>query len=388
MASADTFDDRRQRVGRPRQRAVPRARPDPDRVRDRAGAADDGHPPHRHRSTRPSSPSAGSRAGTTNNIIPETAEIEGTIRAVSEQHARAGPRRHPAGRRADRRGARRHGRARGRSSATRSPSNDAEFADVHARRRRATCSAPTTCIRLPNPVMGAEDFSYVLSAIPGTMMFLGGTPSRSRSRTAPRQPLQPRQLRRGMRCRSGVDALRPDGAAPPRHRLPDAQTSASDRARARRSVTSSNGRRVRATMPSPTSSLRRGSSSRLHRLAARIGDRHAHGDCGSGRRRPRAGARPGRRVPSSASLTASISTPSPDDRARSDRRRRGAPIRDDHAQRQVQRARPRRALVQAGAVGEHGDGRPVLRRGRRRGRGTVAARARLTRTPPSNRPCP
>ena len=31
-------------------------------------------------------------------------------------------------------------------------------------------------IQLPHPVMGAEDFSYVLEAVPGSMMFLGGTP--------------------------------------------------------------------------------------------------------------------------------------------------------------------------------------------------------------------
>ena len=30
-------------------------------------------------------------------------------------------------------------------------------------------------MRLPNPVMGAEDFSYVLNQVPGAMMFLGGT---------------------------------------------------------------------------------------------------------------------------------------------------------------------------------------------------------------------
>ena len=30
-------------------------------------------------------------------------------------------------------------------------------------------------IRLPNPIMGAEDFSYVCSEVPGAMMFLGGT---------------------------------------------------------------------------------------------------------------------------------------------------------------------------------------------------------------------
>ena len=31
-------------------------------------------------------------------------------------------------------------------------------------------------VRLPHPVMGAEDFSYVLQRVPGAMMFLGGTP--------------------------------------------------------------------------------------------------------------------------------------------------------------------------------------------------------------------
>lgn len=30
-------------------------------------------------------------------------------------------------------------------------------------------------IQLPNPVMAAEDFSYVLNEVPGSMMFLGGT---------------------------------------------------------------------------------------------------------------------------------------------------------------------------------------------------------------------
>jgi hippurate hydrolase len=30
-------------------------------------------------------------------------------------------------------------------------------------------------VRLPNPIMGAEDFSYVLNRVPGAMLFLGGT---------------------------------------------------------------------------------------------------------------------------------------------------------------------------------------------------------------------
>jgi hypothetical protein len=39
--------------------------------------------------------------------------------------------------------------------------------------------------QMPHPVMGAEDFSYVLEAVPGSMMFLGGTHSDRNPATAP-----------------------------------------------------------------------------------------------------------------------------------------------------------------------------------------------------------
>ena len=39
-------------------------------------------------------------------------------------------------------------------------------------------------VRMPNPVMGAEDFSYVLEKLPGAMLFLGGTPHNKDPRTA------------------------------------------------------------------------------------------------------------------------------------------------------------------------------------------------------------
>lgn len=32
-------------------------------------------------------------------------------------------------------------------------------------------------VRFPHPIMGAEDWSYVLQRVPGSMMFLGGTPA-------------------------------------------------------------------------------------------------------------------------------------------------------------------------------------------------------------------
>jgi hippurate hydrolase len=39
-------------------------------------------------------------------------------------------------------------------------------------------------VKLPHPVMGAEDFSYVLQNLPGAMMFLGGTPHGENPATA------------------------------------------------------------------------------------------------------------------------------------------------------------------------------------------------------------
>jgi hippurate hydrolase len=40
-------------------------------------------------------------------------------------------------------------------------------------------------VRMPNPVMGAEDWSYVLQRVPGSMMFLGGTAPDLDPSTAP-----------------------------------------------------------------------------------------------------------------------------------------------------------------------------------------------------------
>ena len=39
-------------------------------------------------------------------------------------------------------------------------------------------------IQMPAPVMGAEDFSYVLNKLPGAMIFLGGTPVDKNAATA------------------------------------------------------------------------------------------------------------------------------------------------------------------------------------------------------------
>ena len=114
-------------------------------------------------------------AGTVNNIIPETAHIEGTIRAVSETTRRAvhdGIRRVAEGIAA----------AHDAEVVVRLEDgypvtiNDKTQADVALELANGLVGADKT-IRLPNPIMGAEDFSYVLQEVPGAMVFLGGTPS-------------------------------------------------------------------------------------------------------------------------------------------------------------------------------------------------------------------
>jgi amidohydrolase len=113
-------------------------------------------------------------AGTANNVIPETAEIAGTIRAVSE-HTRLklhdGIRRIAEG-----------------IAATHEARADVDLtfgypvtinSDEYAARTldisRKLIGGHQT-FPMKNPVMGAEDFSYVLQKVPGAMLFLGATP--------------------------------------------------------------------------------------------------------------------------------------------------------------------------------------------------------------------
>ena len=123
-------------------------------------------------------------AGTTNNVIPETAEIEGTIRAVSEPTRRVV---HEGLLRVAKGVADAHGADVDVDLILGYPvtSNDDRFADVTL--DIANGIAGSDRVRtLPHPVMGAEDFSYVLDEVPGTMMFLGGTgPDRDPARAAP-----------------------------------------------------------------------------------------------------------------------------------------------------------------------------------------------------------
>lgn len=122
-------------------------------------------------------------AGTKNNIIPPVAEINGTIRTFSE---RTRAQVHDNLKRVSARVAEAHG-------ATSDPeiiigypvtSNHHDFAEFTLGVARGAIGHERV-IQLPNPVMAAEDFSYVLNEVPGSMMFLGGTHADRDPATAP-----------------------------------------------------------------------------------------------------------------------------------------------------------------------------------------------------------
>jgi hippurate hydrolase len=121
-------------------------------------------------------------AGTTDNVIPEVAEIEGTIRATSE---RTRAKVHDGIRRVAEGVAAAHGCDVGIEVVHGYPVtvNDDRMADFALDLARDLVGEQRT-VHLPNPVMGAEDFSYVLQDVPGAMSFLGGTPAGTNPATA------------------------------------------------------------------------------------------------------------------------------------------------------------------------------------------------------------
>ena len=111
-------------------------------------------------------------AGTTSNIIPETAFLHGTIRALSEptrELAKSLVRQVAEGIAAA------HGATAEVDIEPAYPvtANDPAFA-AFVRRIAAELVGPEASKPLENPIMGAEDFSYVLQRVPGAMAFLGG----------------------------------------------------------------------------------------------------------------------------------------------------------------------------------------------------------------------
>lgn len=113
-------------------------------------------------------------AGTTTNVIPETAEIQGTIRAVSE---RTRKKVHDGIRRVAEGIAAAHDASVSVEVVLGYPVtvNAADFTEFSIGVAEDLLGKDKV-VRLPHPVMGAEDWSYVIEQVPGTMMFLGGTP--------------------------------------------------------------------------------------------------------------------------------------------------------------------------------------------------------------------
>jgi amidohydrolase len=113
-------------------------------------------------------------AGTTDNVIPETAFMEGTLRTMSEE-TRA--QMHEEIRRVCRYTALAHGCAAGVEIV---PGYPVTVNDGAAAARIGAVSAallgPEQVTTMPTPIMGAEDFSYVLAEVPGALAFLGGCP--------------------------------------------------------------------------------------------------------------------------------------------------------------------------------------------------------------------
>lgn len=113
-------------------------------------------------------------AGTTNNVIPETAEMEGTLRTMSEPVRRM---LHEEVHRVCRYTAMAHGcEAEVRiGSGYPVTSNDRQAAAQVSDLGRRLVGARRT-VEMPDPIMGAEDFSYVLREVPGALAFLGACP--------------------------------------------------------------------------------------------------------------------------------------------------------------------------------------------------------------------
>jgi amidohydrolase len=122
-------------------------------------------------------------AGTTNNVIPESAVMEGTLRTLSEPvrallHEEI------------RRVCRHTALAFGCSAAVEIEPGYPVTMNDDAESRRMTDVAAAVLGRervgaMPAPIMGAEDFSYVLQRVPGALAFLGACPPRVDPATAP-----------------------------------------------------------------------------------------------------------------------------------------------------------------------------------------------------------
>ena len=122
-------------------------------------------------------------AGTTSNVIPEVAELYGTVRTVSASTRREV---HDAVRRLADGIAGAHGAEAEVELETGFPltTNDPDAAEL-ALDVAGDLLGPTACRRMPAPIMGSEDWSYVLQQVPGAMAFLGTRPPNLEGPVAP-----------------------------------------------------------------------------------------------------------------------------------------------------------------------------------------------------------
>jgi hippurate hydrolase len=154
-------------------------------------------------------------AGTTSNVIPEDGRLLGTIRTFSE-HTRTLV--HEGARRVAENIAVAHG-ARAEVEVEHGfPVTvcDGRVTDLAARTARRLYGEDGW-MTMPNPVMGAEDFSYVLQKVPGAMVFLGAAPEGGDYRSccalhSNRMVLDERVMARGiaMHCAMAEAALSGD----------------------------------------------------------------------------------------------------------------------------------------------------------------------------------
>jgi hippurate hydrolase len=122
-------------------------------------------------------------AGSTNNVIPDSAFLEGTIRTLSPQRRAdvvASVRRVAEGIAAAHDLAVDFEHEQGYPVTVNNPDAAGRVRQVAAELLGEAASGP-----LPVPLMGAEDFSYVLQAVPGAMAWLGACPPGLDPATAP-----------------------------------------------------------------------------------------------------------------------------------------------------------------------------------------------------------
>ncbi len=113
-------------------------------------------------------------AGTATNVIPEAARLAGTLRSVSErarERAHAGIERIAKGVAAAHEVEAEVNIVRGYPVTV----NDADSTDLALETAREQFGE-NAAVQMPTPMMGAEDFSFVLQKVPGAMLFLGARP--------------------------------------------------------------------------------------------------------------------------------------------------------------------------------------------------------------------